>query len=113
MSGGGGSGFSGRGGGGGPIDDGTACQELKFRAALQSVQPEAVENLTEGEILHVTLRPAGNPPVIEVRTAAQVLVGALIQRVPELLRCLQQDFEYVAEVMSVDGGHVHVEVRVA
>jgi hypothetical protein len=42
-----------------------------------------------------------------------LLVGALIQRVPELLRCLQQGFEYVAEVISIDEGYVRVEVRVS
>lgn len=117
MSGGGGSGFSGGstggGTGGGVIDDGVACDELTFSAALQSVQPEAVEGLALGEVLRVRLRSEGTPPVIEVRTAAQVLVGALIQRVPELLRCLQQDYEYVAEVISIDDGHVRVEVRVS
>ena len=120
MSGGGGSGgFSGgpaRHGSGGlgdsPIDDGTACAELRFTAVLQSLQPDAVEGLSAGEVLEVALR-AGSPPVIEVRTAEQTLVGALIQRVPELLRCLQQEFRYVAEVISIEGGHVRVEVHAA
>jgi hypothetical protein len=94
------------------VDDGTACQELTFRAALQSVQPGAVAHLGIEQLLTVSLR-AGNPPVIEVKTSAGVLVGALINRVPEMLRCLQRGFEYTAEVLSIDGGDVRVEVRAA
>jgi hypothetical protein len=118
MSGGGGGGGFGGGGPGGegegdsPIDAGTACGDLRFTAVLQSVQPDAAEDLVVGEVLEVGLR-AGSPPVIEVRTADQILVGALIQRVPELLRCLQQDFRYEADVISVEGGYVRVEVHVA
>ena len=115
MSGGGGtSGSIGGGGGGGtsPVDDGTACQDLEFRAALQSVQPEALSGLAVGQLMTVSLR-AGSPPVIEVRTSAGVLVGALINRVPEMLRCLQRDFEYTAELLSIDGGDIRVEVRAA
>jgi len=75
------------------------------------VQADAVENLSVGDTLSVGLRTAEQPPVIEVRTAAGDLVGALIDRITDLLRCMQDGYEYVADVQSVDGGHVRVEVR--
>jgi hypothetical protein len=109
MSGGGGGG--GRASGFAASGDGGDCGELSFQAALQSVQPDAVEDLSVGEILDVALRTDGHPPVIEVRTAEGAVVGALIQRVPELLRCIQDGFQYVAEVLHIEGGHVRVEVR--
>jgi hypothetical protein len=118
MSGGGGSDYGrGVGGGGGstggsPVDDGTDCGDLNFVAVLQSLQTEAVDGLTVGDLLEVGLRD-GSPPVIEVRTTAGILVGALIQRVPELLRCLQRGVGYTAAVLSLDGGYVRVEVRPA
>jgi hypothetical protein len=106
--------MSGGGGGGGgfvPRDEGVDCGDLRFVAVLQSVQADAVADLSVGALLDVALRADGHPPVIEVRSAEGVLVGALIQRVTELLRCLQDGFQYVAEVLSIDGGHVRVELR--
>jgi hypothetical protein len=110
MSGGGGGGS--RGGDFGSSGGGAAdCGDLRFAATLQSVQPDAVAELSVDEILHVALRTDGHPPVIEVRTTGGVVVGALIQRVPDLLRCIQAGYEYVAQVLQIDGGNVRVEVR--
>ena len=111
MSGGGGGG--GRGGGFASGGEQADCGALRFTAALQSVQPDAVANLSVDEILTVALRTDGHPPVIEARTAAGVVVGAIIQRVPDLLRCIQDGYNYVAEVLEIDGGHVRVAVRAA
>jgi hypothetical protein len=111
MSGGGGGG----GGGFGPPDPGTNCQRLSFRTAVASPQPQAVAAITVGEELDVVLRPGGGgvPPAVEVRRRNGTVVGGLIDRVTELLRCLQQGFSFIAEVLSVSGGAVRVEVRPA
>jgi hypothetical protein len=78
---------------------------------LQSVNAEAVEKLSEGETLSVGLRTNEQPQVIEVRNAQGDFVGALIDHITDLLRCIQDGYEYVADVKSVDGGHVRVEVH--
>lgn len=107
-----GSSSSGGGGGGfGSRDPGTDCQQLRFRATLQSPQPDAVAAITVGEVLDVVLVGAGTTPVIEVQRSDGTTVGALIDHVTELLRCLQDGFQFVAEVLEISGGAVRVSVH--
>jgi len=109
-----GSSSSGGGGGGfGSPDPGTNCQQLRFVATVQSPQPDAVAALAVGDVLNVVL-VAGTgttPSVIEVQRADGTTVGALIDHVTELLRCLQDGFQFVAEVLEISGGAVRVRVR--
>lgn len=108
-----GSGGGAGGGGFGPSDPGTDCQRLRFSATLQSPQPQAVAALSVGELLDVVLAPGvgTTPPVVEVRRADGTIVGALIEHLTELLRCLREGFTYVAEVRDITGGSVRVHVR--
>lgn len=109
MSGGGGSG--GPGGGFGPRDDRTPCEELRFETSVASPQPAAA-NLSVGDILEVVLR-SGPPPAIDLVDGKGDVVGSLIIRIADLLRCLQDGFTYEAEVKQVNGGDIRVEVRPA
>jgi hypothetical protein len=88
-----------------------SCASLKFDAPLQSVDPDAVRSLTEGDELTVRLGTADGASVVEVVTAGGDYVGALIDRIADLLRCIQDGYEYVATVISIDGGDVRVRVR--
>jgi hypothetical protein len=107
-----GSSSGGGGGGFGSSDSGTDCQKLRFGATLQSPQPDAVEAIVIGEVLDVVLvGGAGTTPVIEVQRSDGTTVGALIDHVTELLRCLQDDFQFVAEVLEISGGAVRVSVH--
>jgi hypothetical protein len=106
--------MSGGGGGGGtysPPDTGVSCANLKFDAPLQSVDPDAVRGLAEGDELTVRLGTADGASIVEVVTGVGDYVGALIDRIADLLRCIQDGYEYVATVISIDGGDVRVRVR--
>lgn len=109
MSGGGGGG--GPGGGFGPTDDRTPCDQLKFRTSVASPQP-AAGNLNVGDVLRVVLKP-GPPVVIHLIDEDDNAVGALITRIADLLRCIQDGFSYEAEVKQINGGDFDVEVRPA
>jgi hypothetical protein len=105
--------MSGGGGGGGsfaPPETAVDCARLRFTARLQSLQEEVVATISVGDQLEVLLG-TGQHPVIEVRDANGEVAGALIDHVTDLLRCIQDGYQYVAEVKSVDGGDVRVEVR--
>lgn len=106
MSGGGGS-----GGSYSPPDTGVRCASLKFDAPLQSVDPDAVQRLIERDELTVRLGTADGASVVEVVTAGGDYVGALIDRIADLLRCIQDGYEYVANVVSIDRGDVRVRVQ--
>jgi hypothetical protein len=58
----------------------------------------------------VTLGSADGASVVEVVTAADEYVGALIDHIADLLRCIQDGYAYVAEVTNIDGGDVRVRV---
>lgn len=107
MSGGGGS--TGPGGGFGG-DSGTTCDQLRFEAFLSGVQDSVLSSLQLGDLLDVGLQ---RTPVraIVARDASGALVGALTTRVRELLRCLQQQVDFEAEVLAINGGDVRVAVR--
>lgn len=107
MSGGGGSG--GPGGGFSPPDDGTPCDQLRFRTSVASPQPVA-NNISIGDVLEVVLH-SGPPAAIHLVNGDGSVVGSLITRIADLLRCIQDDFSYEAEVTEVDGGDIQVEVR--
>jgi hypothetical protein len=106
MSGGGGS-----GGSYSPPDTGVSCANLKFDAPVQSVDPGAVQQLAEGEDLAVRLGTADGASVVEIVTGGGDYVGALIDRIADLLRCIQDGYQYVATVVSIDGGDVRVRVQ--
>ncbi|HMJ34111.1 MAG TPA: hypothetical protein VK501_09345 [Baekduia sp.] len=71
--------------------------------------------LSIGERLDVVLRPGsgGVPPVVELRRNDGTVVGGLLDRLTEVLRCLQDGFRFVAEVLLISGGAVRVRVQPA
>lgn len=107
MSGGGGS--TGPGGGFGG-DAGTSCDQLRFEAFLSGVHDAALSSLQVGDVLAVELQRAPVRAIV-VRDASRSVVGALTHRVRELLRCLQQQVDFEAEVLTINGGDVYVAVR--
>jgi hypothetical protein len=108
VSGGGGGGGPGGGFGGG---DDTPCDQLRFRTSIASPQPAASE-LKVGDVLRVELS-SGPPAVIHLVDSNGNVVGSLISRVADLLRCIQDGFDYEAEVMEINGGGIAVDVRPA
>jgi len=107
----------GSGGGGGPIglgpggatDDGTACDRLRFDTMLASPDPAVIERLSLGDILDLEIRGQGVAAL--ARTAGGGIAGWIIERLPQLLRCLQADNTFEAKVKSVQGGAVLVQVH--
>lgn len=93
------------------------CAQLSFEARLRSVERHEAEQLEIGEELLVTMRPAPRPAIVAYRQvrgglAADVPVGALLERLSELLPCLRL-YSYEATVLSVNDGDVRVRVHVA
>lgn len=109
MSGGGGGGGS--GGGFTPRDRQTPCDQLRFRTTIASPQ-RAASMLSVGDILEVRLN-SGPPQTIDLIDAGGNLVGAIVTRTTDLVRCLQDGFRFEAEVQSINGGEIRIEVRPA
>lgn len=105
-------------GGGGSVTDGWTegqdvdCHDLVFEAVITSLQTDAVTSLPVDEILKVALESPEDIRMIALRRDPGGLVGTLTTgRIGDLLRCLQQGVEFVAEVLSIDESVVRVRVR--
>jgi hypothetical protein len=87
------------------------CEGLAFEAAIASPQPAAVSGLSVGDVLIVDFDTSGGRNTVLLRTSQGDEAGALISRLAELLRCLQQGESYEAEIADIDGGDITVNVR--
>lgn len=89
-----------------------ACAALIFNARLRNVDFGELAEVAEGDVLGVEYRSDPTPSVGVFRPGSPVQLGALAERLGELLPCLQlRQFE--AEVLVIDGGNTKVEVRPA
>ena len=91
-------------------DDGD-CGKLRFPTQLASPQPAVVSMLTPGTVLAIELQDrAGVRVIVAVNDAGEV-AGSIVERIQQLLRCLQQGFTYEAIVTAVAGGAVNVSIQ--
>ena len=89
----------------------TACDELRFEANLASPVEEVVEHLYVGAQLDVSLEDQDGPRVVV--WFEQEAAGAIIDRLSDLIRCLQTGKLFHAIVRFLDDGIVRVEVQPA
>lgn len=94
------------------------CDALAFVARLRNVDPREADEIAVGDVLDVVY--TANPiPVIAVYRRSSgashpaVAVGALLDRLGELLQCLKSSRDFEAEVQSISGGDIRVLVRAA
>jgi hypothetical protein len=100
------------GGGGGPSPTGGDCGELRFQVSLTSPDPQVVPELQSGAHLSVQRTVVGTFATAVVamgdgRRAGTIASGQL----PDLLRCLEEGYQFRATVRNVLGGHVTVLVE--
>lgn len=94
-----------------------ACEALHFDARLRNVDAAELAMVAEGDTLVVVYREAPARMVAVSRrlpdgSPAPTAVGALLDRLQELLPCLAV-LEFEAEVTRLDGGNTRVHVRPA
>jgi hypothetical protein len=106
MSGSGGGG----GGGGGVSPSDIECSRLFIRTTLNSPNPKVVKGLSKGDKLKVELTAEEGP--VLVMTDSGETVGSITGReLLDLIRCLNEGYDYAAFVLEVTGGQVKVEIR--
>lgn len=89
---------------------GIDCARLFLETILSSPNPAVIANLNEGERLPLELR-GERGPVVAVAPDGQVAGSITAAALADLVECIQQGFDYVAVVLSVDGGACRVQVR--
>lgn len=106
MSGGGGGG----GGGGLSPSSGVDCARLVIRTTLNSPDPKVVGKLKKGDQLSIEVQGTRGPVVVK-NSAGQVAGSITAQQLLDLIKCIDDGYEYVAIVREVAGGKVDVEIR--
>ncbi|AGH94319.1 hypothetical protein [Pseudobdellovibrio exovorus] len=99
-------------GGGGGYDHSPAppvlCENLVFTAVLHSPVPAVVKQLKPQDKLGLQKTTAG---AVVAEHVHHSVAGAIMHRLPNLLSCMDDGYDYVAVVQSINGLVVTVEVR--
>lgn len=95
--------------GGSPSAGGADSCILRFNTVLASPVPTQVAALSLGDILMVLVQDA--PPAVTVCQPDGTIVAGITQEVLRLRACIQQGHTYEAEILSISGGAVQVQVR--
>lgn len=102
-----------KGGGSGGSGGGADKCAIFERAVLASPVPAVVGTLNPGDPLTVELETTPRNRVV-VKTAAGAVVGAITSvRLVDMIECISEGYSYAAEVVSISGGRVEVDIRPA
>lgn len=98
-------------GGGGGADGGADKCAIYETAVLASPVPVVVATISVGDILAVELETSPRDRVV-VRTNDGQVAGAITSiRLVDMIECIGDGYVYQAEVKSINGGKVEVEIR--
>lgn len=103
-----GGGASGGFGGGSSAGGADSCV-LHFNTVLASPDPAEVAALSIGDVLNILIQDA--PPAVTACAPDGRIVGGITQEALRLRTCIQQGYAYEAEILSISGGAVQVQVH--
>ena len=93
-----------------PSDD---CATLSQQTTLNSPNRTVLGQLKKGDLLDVRVNKAGKGVVVEAVHNGQVAGSITSSIIQHLAECIEKGYEYVAEVVDVQGGacRVHVHLK--
>lgn len=104
--------MSGSGGGSWINTPNDSCATLSQQATLNSPVKAVLANVKKGDLLSINVRKVGSAAIVEALHNGQVagtITSSIIQRLAE---CMEEGYEYVAEVVDhVQGGACRIQVR--
>ena len=113
--------MSGSGGGGSSSDqwrtadssggDGDDRCDITERTVLNSPVPDVVADLQVGNILSLELETQPRDRVVAKTPSGQIAGGITSTRLVDIIECLQKKIRYEAQVLSVKGGRVEIEIH--
>ena len=101
-----------------PSTTGTTSQgrpdpcDIDEQTVIMSPIEPVVTRLRRGDLLSVRFHPSTPNPLIRVIDDRNEIAGTIAPRSTiQLLQCLQEQVEYVAEVIAIEGGLCRVRIR--
>lgn len=102
MSGGGGYGPSSTSG------SSTPCEDLIYETILRSPKPQVISKLKPKDILEINKLDIEGPVVGE--HPKHGIAGSILERLDNLLKCLDKGNTYQGEVLSINGSEVIIRI---
>ena len=104
-----------RGGGGGEggPDGGDDPCSFTITTSLASPNPQVVEKINEGNVLHLVLNEGGAVPIVEARFEGDEVAGTIagIPNLRALIGCMKLGVNYDFKVKQKTGGRVDGVIR--
>jgi hypothetical protein len=87
------------------------CLKLNFETVLMSADPETLASIIVDTVLELALREQqGNPIVVALKDT--LVIGTIgSPHLAQLIKCMQENHSYVADVLSIEGGACRVRVH--
>ena len=101
------------GNGGGIPDPGPPseeCKKIYKPINLVSSQDEILEKLEKGSNLELAVEQVGGKPSLRVLYQGEY-AGSIIKNAAQIIECINRGHQYIAIVISIDGGSCILEVR--
>ena len=93
----------------GPPGGRSTCDSLSFETILQSPVVSVVSSLQVGDILPLKLALSGKTDTVEAYAAHGARAGSVHGlRLLQLIECMRNKHEFVAEVIRINGGECKV-----
>lgn len=80
------------------------------KTILASPVPAIIATLKVGEILSVELETTPRARVV-IKRLGQTAGALTSARLVDIIECLRNSFSYEAEVLSINGGRIEIEIR--
>jgi hypothetical protein len=90
---------------------GDSCERLTSDTTLTSPDPAVISQLHDGTLLDVAVDDSGAHPVVRAMYQGQVAGSITSSIIQKLVECIESGHQYVAQVLSVQGGTCRVRVR--
>ncbi|MES1200036.1 MAG: hypothetical protein ABUS57_01130 [Pseudomonadota bacterium] len=84
---------------------------ISERTVLNSPDQAVVATLKVGAILEVRLETAPRKRLVAVAASNKIAGSITSARLVDFIECIEGGSEYVADVLSIQGGRVEIEVR--
>jgi hypothetical protein len=88
-----------------------SCEALSQQTTLNSPNKAVLSQLTKGTELDVRVNKADKAVIVEAVHKGQIagtITSSVIQRLAE---CVEEGYDYVAEVLDIQGGACRVHIR--
>lgn len=96
----------------GGFHENESCDSLIIKTHISSPKEEIISELSEGDILLVSLDESSGIPVIVLMHEGNIAGGIASPKISLLIQCIRNGSNYIGEVITINDGQVMVQISV-